>query len=357
MPSMNAAYSWWINTCNAPNVGYSQKYRNQQTVNGITYYDCSSFIWYGLLAGGFDCVGANNGDTWPFTTSSMGPVLERLGFTVGAASSFPSAKAADICFHPGIHTEAVYQEVDGGSRMVTMGAHTDGIPLDNQVSINGFSSSYTEYPWIARLGAGGANAIGASLYVIAALCGNAWQESTINSGLHQVEGNAFGLFQWDGGRKTALLNWLSQNGYSDDDPIGQLMYFIEEPGSWIANVESLQNNITNLRDFLSSDSTDIRLLTRLFCDCWERPGIPAIENRYARAQQCYDYINNNAQNGDINTWVIGNRYLTEEESLNNAVMLYRSFAFGGGGGYPGGNPPEEDKHRMPVWMMVKKIYV
>ena len=41
MPDLNTAYSWAINTCDAPNVGYSQTYRNQQQVNGVTYYDCS----------------------------------------------------------------------------------------------------------------------------------------------------------------------------------------------------------------------------------------------------------------------------------------------------------------------------
>ena len=58
MPNINQAYSWAVNTCNASNVGYSQTYRNQQTIGGITYYDCSSFIWYSLIAGGFPCVEA-----------------------------------------------------------------------------------------------------------------------------------------------------------------------------------------------------------------------------------------------------------------------------------------------------------
>ena len=49
MPNINQAYSWAVNTCNAPNVGYSQAYRNQQTIGGITYYDCSSFIWYSFF--------------------------------------------------------------------------------------------------------------------------------------------------------------------------------------------------------------------------------------------------------------------------------------------------------------------
>lgn len=36
MPAIQAAYNWAIETCAKDNVGYSQTYRNQQTVNGIT---------------------------------------------------------------------------------------------------------------------------------------------------------------------------------------------------------------------------------------------------------------------------------------------------------------------------------
>ena len=79
MPSIQTAYNWAIEVCSAPNVGYSQQYRNQRTVNGITYYDCSSFIWYALIAGGFPVV--EDWGTWPLTNSKMAEVLKRLGFT------------------------------------------------------------------------------------------------------------------------------------------------------------------------------------------------------------------------------------------------------------------------------------
>ena len=55
MPDINAAYTWAVNCCNLPNVGYNNDYRNQRTVNGITYYDCSSFINYALLFGLASC--------------------------------------------------------------------------------------------------------------------------------------------------------------------------------------------------------------------------------------------------------------------------------------------------------------
>ena len=45
MPDLNKFYTWCIQTCNAPDVGYSMDYRAAQTVGGITYYDCSSFVY------------------------------------------------------------------------------------------------------------------------------------------------------------------------------------------------------------------------------------------------------------------------------------------------------------------------
>ena len=71
MPDINVAYNWEVSMCNAPNIGYSQAYRQGQTVNGITYYDCSSFQSAALTAAGFF-------DTNPwFTTFSMGRLVTR----------------------------------------------------------------------------------------------------------------------------------------------------------------------------------------------------------------------------------------------------------------------------------------
>ena len=130
--SIAAAYSWAINTCNNASVGYSQTYRNQQTVSGITYYDCSSFIWYALVAGGFDMSGTY-GSSYPFTTTYMNTVLLNLGFTRITIDSSTVALAGDIVWKSG-HTEMVYLGAGEGYAKL-MGAHSSQLDLADQVSI------------------------------------------------------------------------------------------------------------------------------------------------------------------------------------------------------------------------------
>lgn len=344
MPDINRAYSWAIATCNAPNVGYSQSYRNQQTVGGITYYDCSSFINYALLAGGFETPSyAPNHNA--FTTYTEASELLRLGFTEVDANG--EYLPGDVGLVSG-HTEMCYR--GGAGRGVFMGAHTDNAPLANQVSIgsSGGNPDYERsFQRLFRYGDGGAVGIGASIYVVSALCGNAWRESTINPGLHQVGGTAFGLFQWDGSRKDSLLNWLSDNGYSDDSPEGQMQYLIVED-EWQGSFAG----ISSLTDFLTSTSTDIPELTEAFMTCWERPGVPALDDRIRVANQCYEYIQQHAQDTSITAWYVSNSYLTEEQYINNAVLLYRYYSAGGGGG----GTPTQPKSKMPVWLYIRYKY-
>ena len=149
MPNINDSIDWAVAKCNDPNVGYSQAYRDQQTVDGITYYDCSSFIWYALIAGGFDCATAY-GSTWPFTTDYMNTVLLALGFQ--SVSRTGELKPGDVCVRYG-HTEMVYEGGNGTAR--TMGAHSSQYPLAKQVSINDYWTSGTSWDTIYRYGSGG----------------------------------------------------------------------------------------------------------------------------------------------------------------------------------------------------------
>ena len=344
MPDINRAYSWAIQTCNAPNIGYSQSDRNQQTVNGVTYYDCSSFINYALLAGGFetpDYAPNNNA----FTTYTEASELIRLGFTEVDASG--EYLAGDIGLSSG-HTEMCYQ--GGNGKGIFMGAHTDNAELANQVSIGSSSGDETyqrSFPRLFRYGSG-ATGYGASIYVVSALAGNAWRESHINPTLSQLGGSAFGLFQWDGDRKTALLNWLSNNGYDDTSPTGQMQYLIEE-GDWIGSF----GGISSLEEFLTSTSTDVAMLTEAFCTCWERPGIPALAERISFANQALEFIQINANNTTIVDWETEPMYyLSEGQALHNAVLMYRFYSAGGGGG----GTPSTHKKKMPIWMWIKYHY-
>ena len=344
MPDINKAYTWAIQTCNAPKIGYSQSYRNQQTVGGVTYYDCSSFINYALLAGGF---------TTPsyapkrnaFTTYTMPGELARLGFTEVDASG--QILPGDIGLSS-THTEMCYS--GGVGEAVFMGAHTANAPLATQVSIGSSSGDATykrSFPRLFRYGAG-ASGYGSSVYVIAALAGNAWRESHINPALQQVGGGAFGIFQWDGGRRDALLSWLSDNGYASTDPNGQMQYLIVE-GDW----QGSYGGISSLDEFMQSDSTDIPMLTTAFCTCWERPGVPALDERIQFASKALEYIQDNANNSNINTWITEPMYyLSESQALNNAVMMYRFYSAGGGGG-----GTVTQRSRFKIWMYNNPITI
>lgn len=158
MPSIQGAYDWAVYYCNKENVGYSQTYRNFQTVNGITYFDCSSFTFFALwLGGGFD-IGSLG---WPtdlagyqnrvdgrhnaWTVNSMDRNLPKLGFTLYNAPDV-TWKPGDILSKISAHTEICY-----ASPRRTMGAHGtkdrngNPLPLQAQVSINSGNSSISYY--------------------------------------------------------------------------------------------------------------------------------------------------------------------------------------------------------------------
>ena len=338
MADINQAYQWAISTCNEQNVGYSQTYRNQETVNGITYYDCSSFVNYALNAGGFSTPNyAPNHNA--FTTGTMANVLLSLGFK--EVNSKGNYVAGDIGLSSG-HTEMCYK--GGSGKGVFMGAHTSNAPLEYQVSIgsSGGNVNYERsFPRIFRY-AGGASGTASSIYVVSALAGNAWRESHINPTLAQQGGTAFGLFQWDGGRKTSLLNWLAMNGYSSADPNGQMQYLVVE-NDWQGSLYG----IASLNDFLTSTSTNIAELTEAFCTCWERAGKPELQERIDFANKAYQYLLEHAY--DSVSWITEPMYyLSESQALNNAILLYQFYS---GGVIP---TPTGGKRRRSVWKMIRR---
>ena len=368
MINLNQSYQWAINTCNNPNVGYWQDYRNQKTVNGITYYDCSSFIWYALQAGGFDvksayktAVGENYSGN-AITTSNERAWLRALGWTEVPLSD--EWKPADILWRQG-HTEMVYKGGTGTGR--TMGAHgRNNIALPDQVSIKSSWDSASSWTSLWRYGEGGASD-SYSLYVISAIAGNWYHESNINPALWENRSagtwtdllKGYGLGQWTNtggdthGRLYQLHQWLSENGYADNSGLGQVKYMIHE-NVWYSVQEA--SAYKTLSDFLTSNSTDLTALTHAFNRGWEGIHDASWDTRVTYANDCYDFISTHIDDITITEWVTGNRYLNTSEILNNAVMLARAL----GSQTPPTPPtppippqPIYSKGHMPVWMMVK----
>lgn len=370
MPSINSAYTWAVNCCNLPKVGYSQAYRNQQTVNGITYYDCSSFINYALLAGGWSTPGyAPNNNA--FTTYDMEGVLQRLGFTRVTDGVI---KAGDIGVSD-THTEMCYK--GGTGKAVFMGAHgSNGIELVNQVSI-GSSSGNPNYertfPRIWRYGDGASGEVGYTwiigtdseyfedygdkqknnvaciysyfyfkgwtLQAIAGMCGNIMEESRFNPALleqgvpYPNEGKGTGLVQWTpyGDRYTKInplhevFNALgySWSDYSNGNYQCDAIYaeFEQSTGikdygidpQWYTSLAPAQYRMS-WSDYIKNTG-DAGYLANVWEACYERPqNVHPERAEYAR--KWYDILK-----------------LIDPKQ-------------------PGYNTQDPKKHTMPIWMMI-----
>ena len=354
MPSINGAYTWAVNCCNLPKVGYSQAYRNQQTVNGITYYDCSSFINYALLAGGWSTPGyAPNSNA--FTTYDMEGVLQQLGFT----------RVTDSIIKPGdigvsdTHTEMCYK--GGTGKAVFMGAHgRNGIALVNQLSI-GSSSGDPNYertfPRIWRYGDGASGEVGYTwiigtdseyfedygdkqknnasciysffyfkgwtLQAIAGFCGNVMQESKFNPALIEVGGTGHGLVQWT--PPTDLYNVLdvlygSHDDWQDGNKQCNVIYAEYEESTGMAHrgiePQWYPSSYSSMDwKTWASSTQDPGELALIFQANYERPASLHPE-RAEYARKWYDILK-----------------LIDPK-------------------HPGYNTREPEKHNMPIWMMI-----
>lgn len=306
------SYKWSVDTCNKPNVGYSQTYRNQQTVNGITYYDCSSFIWYALLNGGFDVVKANNGNNYPFTTFTMDGVLTRLGFKKIPVSS--NWLKGDILVRNnqyGEHTEMVY------SGRVTMGAHTDGVPLADQVSINNFDSTPTTWDacyrfsknlsWVkgnryldinemknnAEIIYNFLSLKGWTLNSISAILGNMQSESTINPWIwesleYDNLSKGYGLTQWTPASK--YIDWAGSDWKNPDRELDRIVWEANNGQQWFSNPSApIINPPLSFKEFTISN-LDVVTLANYFLWYYEHPAVTIQPIRGEQAKFWLDYL-------------------------------------------------------------------
>lgn len=355
MPDIDTAFTFCVNACNNPNVGYSQDYRNQRTVNGKTYYDCSSLMWYSLDAGNFDVKGAYQtavGSPYSgnaITTASEEAWLRALGFTqVNIQGEW---KPGDILWRKG-HTEMVYSGGTGSG--VTMGAHSSRYAFANQVSINSSASSASSWTHLWRYGSGGAtqrndwikgnryltqsemennaclvyditNSYGWTLEATCGMLGNMEVESTINPGIWQnLTPNVrlgWGLVQWT--PSTNITDWLHANGYENDNGDAQMKWICEETvneGQWI---ETTQYPVS-FNDFIHSTDTPEEL-AYVFLYNFERPNNLNQPDRKTNARKWYEFLQNYTPGTPLPT-------------------------------IPPDNPSGITKNTMPVWMMVRYFY-
>lgn len=333
MSDINAAYRWAIDTCNAPNIGYSMTYRDQQTVGGITYYDCSSFIWYALVQGGGFTIPRP-----PFATGGMLSALTAAGFTVVTGpGSGTACQPGDILWHnhgsAGGHTEMVFAGGAGEAR--TMGAHSSSYPLADQVSINAGYTQFTSIGWeyLARWPGGvnyqwhnkntGAYArssaeaqenvmmmvqvlapLGWTINAIAALAGNQayesgfnpwrWESDTVNTS------RGYGLFQYT--PATKYINSSIAAGYTgfqpnypmgsggQDDGTAQLLFMHNNVDGGYISTSSYPLSMAQFRT--STQSPDYLASAWLYN--YERPGDPSATEagRRADALWWYDWLVN-----------------------------------------------------------------
>lgn len=187
-------------------------------------------------------------------------------------------------------------------------------------------------------------AITNNLYVIAAICGNFYQESTVNPGIWEglIVGNpGYGLGQWTDNppiveRRTALFNWLDANGYSRDSGEGQLQFLMYE-NLWIANNAYGQSAYNSLWQYIASSSTNLYDLTQEFMFHWEGINDGSFNIRYTWAQNFLDLFQND--NGVRNPWVTGNFYCSINEAKSNALLIKDFFT--------GSTPPEPPEPPTP----------
>ena len=171
-----------------------------------------------------------------------------------------------------------------------------------------------------------------SLYVIAAMCGNFWTESNINPaiwenldmGSYTDLNKGYGIGQWTNtggdthGRLYTLNQWILANGYDMYNGNAQLQY-IKKEATWYRNNSF---SFQSLDEFLNSESSDLDMLTNAWTRCWE--GITPQAQRRTQAATIYSYLVDHKDDSGL-SWVKGNRYLTESEIKNNAVLVYQFF--------------------------------
>lgn len=141
MGVLQNAFDSVIAACNDKYIGYSQPLRTTIKLGQTTktYCDCSSLMSWALTRGGY-----YKSNPW-FTTATERSKLQAAGWTQVNING--QWLPGDIVWRSG-HTEMVYQGGTGGG--VCMGAHSPGYSFLNQVSIDSYKASASNYSELWR---------------------------------------------------------------------------------------------------------------------------------------------------------------------------------------------------------------
>lgn len=169
-----------------------------------------------------------------------------------------------------------------------------------------------------------------NLAVIAAICGNFWQESTVNPGIWEnltVNAPGYGLGQWTDSpgvvsRRTALFNWLSAHGYPQDSGQGQLEFLVYE-NVWLGNGAGYTSVYNSLTDFLTTTDQNIQNLTGEFMHQWEGIDDGTLSVRVSFAYDALALFLNDP--GTRSPWVSGNFYNSRQTALDNCLNILDFF--------------------------------
>lgn len=211
-------------------------------------------------------------------------------------------------------------------------------------------------------------AISTNLRVIAAICGNFWQESTVNPGIWErrdgqiINTPGYGLGQWTDNppiveRRTALFNYLDSHGYDRDSGDGQLEFLVYE-NIWIPT-SFQQSDYATLTEFFESTSNDLEALTREWMYHWEGINDGSFETRYQAALRFLNVFWDNESSSYREPWFNRNDYLTENEAGWNSLRIMDFFL-----GTeppeppdppdpPGPTPPRRKRKGLPPWLIYK----
>lgn len=331
MSNIQLAINWAINACNAPNIGYSQAYRNQQTVGGITYYDCASFVWYALKAAGFNVEAAYKaatGNAYSGNAIIVDANFDRWMKAMGFTAYNPAVEAwqrGDVMAVIGSHTEICYDP----DNYYCMGAHTDNRPLAEQVSISNYSTRsywgvayrYKQATWHAKprgaYARNGAEALDNATLIYGTLAARGWTVNAVSALLGNIDGeggynpwrwesdiiqsaygtSGYGLVQFTPGTKyiqaaaaKALAdyapNYSGATGANAHDGNAQII-FIDEHADYYATT----SYPLSYAEFKASTDTP-EYLTKAWIYNYERPLDPSasLASRIAAANYWYEVL-------------------------------------------------------------------